>query len=170
MDHVLARLVADGQPFGLVHLDLDYFKAVNDTLGHAAGDHVLRVAAQAMSEATRAEDTLVRAGGDEFLLILPGQVDRARLREMSERLIARLKQPIPFAGQTCRISGSAGITVSHGGDVTVATLLAQADRALYSAKAAGRGRAEVHGTAPAPHPVPAAQVCVAPGRDAARGG
>ncbi|MGS4944213.1 diguanylate cyclase domain-containing protein [Meridianimarinicoccus sp. RP-17] len=145
MDHVLERLVADGQAFGLVHLDLDFFKAVNDTLGHAAGDHVLQVAAQAMSDVTRAEDTLVRAGGDEFLLILPGQVDGARLRDLSERLIARLQQPIPFAGEMCRISGSAGIAVSHGGDMTVPVILARADEALYAAKAAGRGRAVVYG-------------------------
>lgn len=144
MDHVLGRLVADGQAFGLVHLDLDFFKAVNDTLGHAAGDHVLKVAAQAMSDVTRAEDTLVRAGGDEFLLILPGQVDGAPLRELSERLIARLQQPIPFEDKTCRISGSAGIAVSHGGDTTVPSILARADRALYAAKAAGRGRAVIY--------------------------
>jgi diguanylate cyclase (GGDEF)-like protein len=144
MDHVLERLVADGQAFGLVHLDLDFFKEVNDTFGHAAGDHVLKVAAQAMSDVTRAEDTLVRAGGDEFLLILPGQVDGARLRELSERLIVRLQQPIPFAGAVCRISGSAGIAVSHGGDMTVQVMLARADEALYAAKNSGRGRAVVY--------------------------
>ncbi len=148
MDHVLSQLVADGQPFGLIHLDLDFFKEVNDTLGHAAGDHVLRVAARAMADVTRAEDTLVRAGGDEFLLILPRQVDGARLRDLAERLIARLQRPIPFDGQVCRVSGSAGIAVSHGGDMTVDTILARADAALYAAKGAGRGRAEVHGAAP----------------------
>lgn len=162
MDHVLGRLVADGQAFGLVHLDLDFFKAVNDTLGHAAGDHVLKVAAQAMSDVTRAEDTLVRAGGDEFLLILPGQVDGGRLRELSERLIARLEQPIPFADQTCRISGSAGIAVSHGGDMTVPLILARADEALYAAKAAGRGRAMVYSDA-ATDPDMAAKAATATG-------
>lgn len=145
MDHVLGQLLADGQPFGLIHLDLDFFKQVNDTLGHAAGDHVLQVAARAMADVTRAEDTLVRAGGDEFLLILPRQVDGARLRDLAERLIARLQHPIPFEGQVCRVSGSAGIAVSHGGDMTATTILARADAALYAAKDAGRGRAVLHG-------------------------
>lgn len=167
MDHVLARLVADGQPFGLIHLDLDFFKEVNDTLGHAAGDHVLQVAAHAMKDVTRAEDTLVRAGGDEFLLILPGQVDRARLRDLAERLIARLQRPIPFDGQVCRVSGSAGIAVSHGGDMTVSLILARADAALYAAKDAGRGCAMVHGDLPTPAPrpgdTPQAEIGSAPG-------
>ncbi|TDL87835.1 diguanylate cyclase domain-containing protein [Meridianimarinicoccus aquatilis] len=145
MDHVLDRLVSDGHPFGLIHLDLDYFKAVNDTLGHAAGDHVLQVAARAMVDVTRAEDTLVRAGGDEFVLILPGLVDAARLLDLSRRLIQRLQEPILFEGRTCQISGSAGITVSHGGGVLpVAHLLEQADRALYFSKNAGRGRATTY--------------------------
>ncbi len=167
MDHVLGGLVADGQAFGLVHLDLDFFKAVNDTLGHAAGDHVLRVAAQAMADVTRAEDTLVRAGGDEFLLILPGQVDGTRLRELSERLIARLEQPIPFEGETCRISGSAGIAVSHGGDMTVPVILARADEALYAAKAAGRGRAVEYGALHAARAVAEAAVSGTPAPGAA---
>jgi len=149
MDHVLAQLVTDGQAFGLIQLDLDYFKAVNDTLGHAAGDHVLQVAARAMVDVTRAEDTLVRAGGDEFLLILPGQVDGPRLRELAERLIARLQRPIPFEGHLCRISGSAGIAVSHGRDMTVPAILARVDAALYAAKDAGRGRAVLFADLPA---------------------
>lgn len=154
MDHVLARLVSDGQAFGLIHLDLDFFKEVNDTLGHAAGDHVLQVAARAMADVTRAEDTLVRAGGDEFLLILPGQVDGARLRDLAERLIAHLQRPIPFDGEVCRVSGSAGIAVSHGGDMTVSRLLAHADAALYAAKDAGRGCAKLHGDLPRHQPLP----------------
>lgn len=142
MDHVMDRLVADGQPFGLVHLDLDFFKQVNDTLGHAAGDHVLQAAAREMVNVTREMDTLVRAGGDEFILILPGLVDRRHLLELSNRLIARLQEPIPFGEQMCRISGSAGITVSHGGGaLSVPEILEQADRALYASKNAGRGKA-----------------------------
>lgn len=169
MDQVLGRLVTDGQAFGLVHLDLDFFKAVNDTLGHAAGDHVLKVAAQAMSDVTRAEDTLVRAGGDEFLLILPGQVDGTRLRELSERLIARLEQPIPFGEETCRISGSAGIAVSHGGDMTVPVILARADEALYAAKAAGRGCAMVYTESASAPAVPETVARAISGRDATEG-
>jgi diguanylate cyclase (GGDEF)-like protein len=151
MDHVLERLLSDGQSFGLIHLDLDYFKSVNDTFGHAAGDHVLQAAAQEMVKVTRAQDTLVRAGGDEFVLILPALVDRKHLVDLSERLIAQLQVPIPFGGHECQISGSAGITVSHGGGATsMAEMLEQADRALYASKNAGRGRATLfsHGLPP----------------------
>lgn len=166
MDHVLAQLVADGQAFGLIHLDLDFFKAVNDTLGHAAGDHVLQVAARAMADVTRTGDTLVRAGGDEFLLILPGLVDGTRLADLAERLIRRLEQPILFEGQPCRISGSAGIAVSHGGDMTVPGILARVDAALYAAKDAGRGRAVVYADLPADVRAAQSTAAVATGRDA----
>ena len=87
---------------------------------------------------------------DEFLMILPGQVDGGRLRDLAERLIVRLQRPIPFNGQVCRVSGSAGIAVSHGGDMTVSTILARADAALYAAKDAGRGCAMIHGALPCP--------------------
>ena len=144
LDLVLHQLCELRQPFGLIHLDLDFFKQVNDTLGHAAGDHVLQVAAQAMVDATRAEDTLVRAGGDEFLLILPGLVDSRKLTDLSLRLIRRLQQPIPFGADLCRISGSVGIAISTGAaNATPQALLKQADRALYASKNRGRGCATV---------------------------
>ncbi|MCA8879219.1 MAG: diguanylate cyclase [Rhodobacteraceae bacterium] len=144
LDKVLQKLCDLREPFGLVHLDLDFFKQVNDTLGHAAGDHVLQVAAQAMIDATRSEDTLVRAGGDEFVLILPGVVNPGKLMDLSQRLIRRLQQPIPFGADLCRISGSAGIAVSLGAaDASPQALLKQADRALYASKGRGRSCATV---------------------------
>lgn len=144
LDHVLEQLVADGVPFGLVNLDLDHFKRVNDTYGHAAGDHVLKTAARAMIDATRAQDTLARAGGDEFVLVLPDLIDLAALKDLTTRLIARLEVPIAYEGHTCRISGSAGITVSEGGGARpLEKLLEQADLALYASKNGGRGRATI---------------------------
>ena len=77
LDHVMARLLAMGEVFSCMHVDLDYFKSINDTLGHAAGDHVLQVVAQVLVAETRAPDTIARVGGDEFV-ILVHDMDDAR--------------------------------------------------------------------------------------------
>lgn len=140
MDHILGRLIAADLPFALMHLDLDHFKAVNDTLGHAAGDHVLQQVAAIMVEETRTTDVVARIGGDEFVLIFDGVEDRARLDRIARRLIERFEQPMPFGADACRISGSAGTVLSSdpcmSGDP--ARLLEAADLALYAAKRAGR--------------------------------
>ena len=144
MDHALIDLCSRKIPFGLINLDLDFFKQVNDTLGHAAGDHVLRMAAQKIVAGTRADDTLVRAGGDEFVLILPGLTDTGGLLDLARRLIAELERPIAFTDRMCRISGSAGIAIATGHQsLSPDTILERADRALYASKHRGRGRATV---------------------------
>ncbi|MFW8594864.1 diguanylate cyclase domain-containing protein [Cribrihabitans neustonicus] len=141
MDHVLARLIGSGRDFALMHVDLDFFKEVNDTLGHAAGDAVLQQAARIMVECTRQTDTIARVGGDEFVMILEGVLDQTKLEAVAQRLIRRLEEPIPFAGKTCRISASAGTTLSTWQQYPdAATLLNQADLALYAAKRAGRAQ------------------------------
>lgn len=149
LDRVLDRLMQSEQDFALLHLDLDFFKQVNDTLGHAAGDHVLQVAARRMQAGLRSEDLLVRVGGDEFVLILAGVTARTEVDETARRLIARLEEPVPYAGQDCRISGSIGATLSCGyAAPTAEQLVADSDRALYAAKARGRGCHVIHD----PHP------------------
>lgn len=144
LDHVLERYTTAGRSFGVIHLDLDYFKDVNDTLGHAAGDCVLQEVAAILVQETRDTDTLVRAGGDEFTLILPDMVKPKVMVRLAERLIRRLEQPIPFGETFCRISGSAGIAVQNETTKwTAAELLQQSDTALYASKNAGRARATV---------------------------
>jgi len=139
MDHILGRLIAGGGSFALMHLDLDYFKSVNDTLGHAAGDHVLQQAARIMVEETRDVDTVARVGGDEFVLIFDRMQDRGRLEQIAKRLIAQLEQPIPFGAQICRISASVGtVLCGPSQHPEAAQLLHDADLALYAAKHAGR--------------------------------
>lgn len=139
MDHVLARLVAGPGRFALMHLDLDYFKAVNDSMGHAAGDHVLQEVAKILVEETRREDTVARVGGDEFMLLFVGKMNRRRLADISERLIARLERPITFGAEACRISGSIGITMSEDYEaLDMAQLQEDADIALYASKNRGR--------------------------------
>ncbi|MGR3616807.1 MAG: diguanylate cyclase domain-containing protein [Paracoccaceae bacterium] len=141
MDHILQRSLQTASSFALMHLDLDFFKAVNDTKGHAAGDYVLQQVAQIMIEETRKTDTVARVGGDEFVLIIEGLHDRPVLERIAGRLINRLEEPMSFNGDVCRISASIGTTLyENGAQADAALMLHQADLALYAAKNAGRGR------------------------------
>lgn len=140
MDHVMTRLPGGPADYALMHLDLDFFKAVNDTFGHAAGDYVLQEAARIMISETREEDTVARIGGDEFVLMFRLPTDRDRLAAIADRLIRRLQAPIRFGDQICHVSASIGIAIAGQDAETPADLLHRADLALYAAKRAGRGR------------------------------
>lgn len=163
LDLTLADLVDRRQPFGLMHIDLDHFKAVNDTLGHAAGDHVLREVAAVLINETRKGDLVARVGGDEFVVVFPGLPDTDALSGIAERMVIRLGRPVMFEGQPCRISASIGIALSTDYDaLSPERILSDADAALYASKHAGRGRAVFH------MPVPGDGEGSAPaGRDAA---
>ena len=141
-DLVLERMCAARAGFGLLHMDLDYFKAVNDTLGHAAGDFVLETVGRILREQLRAEDCAARVGGDEFVVIIAGRNDPQTLQAIAGRIIARISQPMAFEGQTAQVTASIGIVRSSDMDAPgPVQILAAADRALYAAKHAGRGRA-----------------------------
>lgn len=145
LDLTMADAVDGAQPIGVMNIDLDCFKAVNDTMGHAAGDHVLREAARILREETRMEDTVARVGGDEFVVVFAGLTDPAALTRIAERIVARLSEPFDYGGKPCRISASIGITVSTAyAAPTPDRLLSDADEALYASKHAGRGRAKMH--------------------------
>ncbi|MFD2173834.1 GGDEF domain-containing protein [Rhodobacter lacus] len=144
LDRAVKLLARGGRSFALLHLDLDFFKQVNDSLGHPAGDTVLIRVAQVLSEETRRGDLVARVGGDEFMLILRGPIDARRVGAFSERLIARLEEPILYEGKPCKISASIGAVIGHDGAGAVTDrLLADADSALYRSKRAGRGRCTV---------------------------
>ncbi|WP_298431315.1 GGDEF domain-containing protein [uncultured Jannaschia sp.] len=142
MDSHLERLIQNpGAGFGLMQLDLDHFKAVNDTLGHAAGDRVLEEVARILGEETRKADMVARIGGDEFILLIADCADPDLLRTIAERIIARLGEPIDWHGTLCHISGSIGVTLSRDYDAPApARMMADADAALYASKNAGRAR------------------------------
>ncbi len=141
LDTVLTRLLSTPSQFAVMHIDLDYFKAVNDTLGHAAGDHVLQLVARIMVEETRASDTVARVGGDEFTVVLPDVHSEKTLRRIGRRIIDRMEEPIPFQGEDCRISASIGtVWVRPENAATMEEVLADADLALYASKHAGRAQ------------------------------
>lgn len=141
MEHLLQRYRQTGADFVLMQVDLDYFKSINDTYGHAAGDHVLQVAAQAMVAQTRPDDAVIRAGGDEFVILLAGAMSPQGVTDLGKRVIAQLDVPISFQGGSLRISGSIGAVLSAQYEQPLPErMMEDADLALYAAKAAGRGQ------------------------------
>ncbi|SMH33012.1 GGDEF domain-containing protein [Maritimibacter sp. HL-12] len=161
LDHVLERLIARQTPFTLMHLDLDFFKQVNDTLGHAAGDLVLTEVARILREESRAEDEVVRVGGDEFVIVFKGITDEAQMLCIAERMIGKLEEPVPFGTQHAQISASIGLVRSSQYALPeAARMMRDADAALYASKSRGRAQCtffdatlEAHRDAPEAPPV-----------------
>ncbi|WP_223290411.1 GGDEF domain-containing protein [Nitratidesulfovibrio sp. SRB-5] len=141
----LQRVHRGGAELCLAMLDLDDFKRVNDTWGHACGDLVLRRMADLLRDATRAYDVAARIGGEEFVLLLPGATPM-RAQALLERLLQDMRdETFECRGATFRISFSAGIAGCKGATVCRAEeLLDRADKALYEAKASGKARVRVH--------------------------
>ncbi|GGK55241.1 EAL domain-containing protein [Salinarimonas ramus] len=134
----LSEIDRHGGQTALLLLDLDRFKAVNDTMGHPAGDALLRSVAERVSAVLRREDLLARLGGDEFaiLQIGPGQPNGARL--LAERIVTSLGEPFLVGDRRISIGSSLGIALAPGDAASAETLFARADLALYRAKENGR--------------------------------
>lgn len=134
-----------GAPEGgtaLLYLDLDGFKQVNDSMGHGAGDELLRVVAGRLADAVREDDLVARIGGDEFGVVLPWSGTRAALAELAEELVLAVAMPVEIGTKTITIGASIGIALAPPQGGNAVDLLLAADRALYRAKAAaGRGTA-----------------------------
>ena len=125
----------------LFQIDLDYFKSVNDTFGHAAGDHVLGEVARILTRETRTTDMVARIGGDEFVVVLVDFGTAEQLEQVAHRIIDRVSDPIPFQDHICKIGASiGGTTVDRGTGQDADAILAAADAALYHSKEEGRGR------------------------------
>lgn len=127
-----------GNEFALLYIDLDHFKEVNDSMGHAAGDELLVEAAHRMKQVVRDSDTVARLGGDEFAVILPQLCGREEVGEIARRIVAILLEPYHVSGGEVRVSASVGAAIypEHGRDLE--SIRASADAALYAAKDAGR--------------------------------
>jgi diguanylate cyclase (GGDEF)-like protein len=144
IEAALNRAQRAGTMVGLVFVDLDGFKAVNDTFGHGGGDDVLRVIAQRLLDEVRAGDMVARLGGDEFVVLLENLAEEADAVHIATRLTEAAAQPITLEfGRWARIGASAGLAISKDGSLDPDRLLREADAAVYRAKAGGRGRVEV---------------------------
>ena len=128
----------------LLLVDLDHFKAINDSYGHAIGDEVLRSAAERFRAAVREVDTVARLGGDEFAIVLAAIGSAADADRMADKIVAGLREPMRVLGMPLEVTGSVGVAVFSGGDLSPAELVRRADRAMYAAKEAGRGCFRVH--------------------------
>ena len=118
--------------------DLDHFKALNDRLGHAAGDAALQHAAKTVMSSSREGDTTARVGGEEFCVVLP-YTDAVGAALMAERMRATLESSsFAWGGEAVRLTGSFGVATAEPADSTPAPLLARADHAMYAAKSSGR--------------------------------
>ena len=142
LEHALARCSRDDRMVGVAVVDLDHFKLVNDSYGHQVGDQLLVSIAGALSGALRSSDTAGRLGGDEFIVVCEGIRDASELEVIAERLRAAVRVPVTIGEITLFPSASVGCTLSSEGAVPE-RLVAEADMALYRAKARGRGRFEV---------------------------
>ncbi|CAL9284824.1 putative bifunctional diguanylate cyclase/phosphodiesterase [Streptomyces sp. SudanB182_2057] len=134
----------EGQRFGLCYLDLDGFKTINDSLGHAAGDRLLvEVADRLQSCATAPGEMVARLGGDEFVALTTGPGTERGVDELAERIMSALVTPISIDGRDLLVRGSLGIVEGPAGERTAAEVLRSADITMYRAKSAGGNRAEL---------------------------
>ncbi len=136
----LEDAIATDAPFALHYLDLDHFKEINDHFGHAAGDAVLKIAAQRLLDSTRPRDTVVRLGGDEFAVVQADASTREEARTVAQRIVCALAAPIRLDGRSYAIGASVGVALYPENARSPRALIEAADAALYRAKEAGRGR------------------------------
>jgi diguanylate cyclase (GGDEF)-like protein len=140
MDHATDALAdADDTMTAVILVDLDGFKEVNDTYGHATGDQLLRTTADRLNANVRANDTVSRLGGDEFVVLLPRLVDDSIADAVANRILRDLAQPLVIGDAVLSIRASAGIALTRGSGTAVDSVMREADLALYQAKADGKG-------------------------------
>ena len=139
----LQRSRRSGIPVALLFLDIDGFKGINDTLGHAAGDEVLREFARRLSASVRSTDLVARLAGDEFVIVLEGIHGREECRFVARKIIAAMRGEFHAGSTPLRVTTSIGIALGQGPSMSAEALLKRADSALYAAKRQGRDRYEI---------------------------
>ena len=149
-----AAAMADrsGQRVAILFIDLDNFKQINDTLGHAAGDEVLKLMAHCLSSSVRKADTVCRHGGDEFLILLPELPDVTAAVRIADKVIAALATPQHVGEHVLRLAASIGISIYPDDGADADTLIDRADAAMYRAKRRSPGSFAVHGSDMADEP------------------
>lgn len=143
LEHAIDQTERTGRRVGVLFIDVDHFKDVNDQFGHDVGDEVLRVIARRLESVSRRGDTVGRLGGDEFAIILENLDGPNGAATVAQKILAAMEEPIEAAGRTLVISISIGVALTPDDGEDAASLLQHADRAMYAAKSAGRQRFEL---------------------------
>ncbi|MEP9385930.1 EAL domain-containing protein [Mesorhizobium sp. KR9-304] len=143
LKRALLAVARDNRRIGLLYIDLDRFKTVNDTFGHPCGDELVRQAAARLEKAVRKVDTVARLGGDEFAVIVFDIKDLGTAEELCQRLLGEIGKPFSLLGNQVFVGASIGVAISSGPDTDPDDLLRKADIALYEAKKAGGGRHQI---------------------------
>lgn len=140
LERAMEEAASTGGSMALIYMDLDYFKEVNDSLGHDVGDELLQEVAGRLRRAVRERDLVARLGGDEFTLILHNASQRAHVDEVCRRVLASVSEPYLFGQHSISVSASLGVTFYPHDGSTITELMQNADLAMYSAKDAGRNQ------------------------------
>ncbi|MEO8359837.1 MAG: EAL domain-containing protein [Vicinamibacteria bacterium] len=144
LDYALNRAQRTDEPLAVLFVDIDHFKAINDSLGHTAGDTLLRTLAQRLRATLRSEDTVARLGGDEFTILMIGHRDPNDLLRITQKIHSTVKVPVEVAGRELTVSASIGVGLYPQDGETAEQLLRNADLAMYRAKELGRDRTEFY--------------------------
>lgn len=136
--HQIAIKEREPRYLAVLFLDLDRFKLVNDTLGHAIGDDLLMAVAKKLQALVRQSDTVARLGGDEFVILLDNPVSTIEVATIANRIIAVINEPLEFHGKTAQVGTSIGIAMYPEHGATATELIKNADTAMYAAKHAGK--------------------------------
>lgn len=143
LDAGIANAQRYGRKLALLYVDLDGFKKVNDTMGHATGDQLLVAVGRALQESVRKSDTVARLGGDEFAIILSEIGSAEEARKVGEKIVAELCRPFELRSATAEIGASVGVAVLPDHEDNAASLVRSADKAMYESKSKGRGTCTV---------------------------
>ena len=144
LDRTITRARRHDEKFAVCFVDLDRFKVINDTLGHDAGDELLKVMAERLGGAVREGDLVARLGGDEFVVLLRGEFDAADLDSVAQKALAAIGEPVVIHGCSFLVTGSIGVALFPADGQDAATLLRRADAAMYLAKDRGKNNVQVY--------------------------